>query len=196
MSRRAALCSLLLLTACGAQKPRRVIKPAAPPSAAVADAPKWTELPNPAAETIEVIDADEAARGANGPFFAGATDLFTLEQNHRASLSVTGPAERAQHAFWISRATGETATHRHVHCATARVFEVKNTAAPSRDARVADQWVLRVALDAPGEARPRAVAMTWYRHIVKHHELAYIGRSDDGLALYEYVRPRPIPEGS
>ena len=189
----AALMVALLMGACGARKPRRASQTAAPQSTAPA-VPQWAELPNPAAESVDVLDANEAVQIAKGDFFADATDLFTLEQNHRASLAVTGQAERAQHAFWITRISGETATHRHVHCASARVFEVENSAALSRDTRVADQWVLRVATDAKPSGR--AIALTWYRHIVKHHELAYIGRGQGGVALYQYVRPRPIQEGS
>ncbi|MGK0362067.1 MAG: hypothetical protein ACI9U2_004387 [Bradymonadia bacterium] len=183
------------MCACGARNSRRVIKKAAPASAAPDSAPQWAQLPNPAAESVDVVGANEATQVAKGAFFADATDLFTLEQNHRASLAVTGQAERAQHAFWISRASGETATHRRVHCASARVFELANTAALTRDLRVADQWVLRVATTAKAQAG-RTVALTWYRHIVKHHELAYIGRGEGGIALYQYVRPRPVPEGS
>ena len=191
-----ALALALLVGACGARKPRKSKDGAAPNGAAPVSAPAWVELPNPAAETVDVIAADEAVRAATGDFFPNATDLFTLEQNHRNSAGATGRDERAQHAFWISRASGEAATHRHVHCASARVIQVESTAALDSDARVADQWVLRVVPEASVKGGPRSVELTWYRHIVKYHELAYIGRGKDGIALYQYVRPRPVPEGS
>lgn len=189
---RRLLALALILGGCGAPKARRptvTAPPSAPASVAAADGPA---LPDPTADTVAMVDPDEPTF-SGGQVFPGADDLFTLEENHRNSMAVTGRKERAKHAFWLQRVDGESARRRQVHCSTAKVILEDLKAASARSIDLgADppvdqgQWLLRVG---PGAD----TSMLLYRHIVKHHRLEYLGRTGAGVALYRYLAPRRVP---
>lgn len=188
---------MALLVGCGARKPKTpTAAPASVPSAAPETTPAWVELPSPIAPDAPVVSADAPTQTDGPRVFPNATDLFTLEQNHRASMAARNRDDRADHAFWVIHPEGDQAERRQVHCSTARVI-VKERGALSRTPTgvEADAWVLWVdpATDSPKD--PQVIGLSMYRHLVKYHLVAYRGRVG-GLALYQYLKPRPVPEGS
>lgn len=190
------LLSCALLLGCGAPKPRpSEDRVEAPASAAPQTEAPVIERPAPTDARVAVVPSDEPQFAGGGQVFADARDLFTLEENHRNSMAATGRAERAKHAFWLERIDGESAVRRHVHCSTTRVIEESFGGSTARQLDRLDnagveagQWLLRVGPNA-------ATSIIMYRHIVKHHRLAYLGRTRDGVALYRYVAPRRVPGG-
>jgi hypothetical protein len=81
-----------------------------------------------------------------------------------------------------------------VHCSTARVI-VKESGAVSRRMKDTQDWLLWVDPETDSPTDPRVIGLSMYRHLVKYHTLRYRGRVG-GLALYQYIEPRPVPEGS
>ncbi len=125
---------------------------------------------------------------------AGARDLFTVGENHRASVHAT--ADRMhQHAFQVRLVDTMNDARQLVHCSSGKVVRFdKRRAAPDALARLEAAgippavWILEVD---PSGARPDLPNNDWYRHIVKYHRLEYVDRHHQrGTVLYRYLGPR------
>ena len=148
--------------------------PAAPPSAA----------PNPAPRP--------APRMA---ILVGTRTLSGLNANHAASAGARMPRDMRLHAFRLQRIDAFNLVNRWVHCTSGEVIEAKRTDSSMAIVQaMMDQgvppgvWVLRVD---PSGARKDLPNNAWYRHIVKYHQLEYVGQDDaSGLVTYRYVGRR------
>ncbi len=130
----------------------------------------------------------------DGLVVPGARDLFTLGENHRASVDAR-LALMHQHAFEVRLVDALNDARQLVHCSSGKVvrFE-KQSAAPGALVRLdaagipPGVWILEVD---PSGLRPELPNNDWYRHIVKHHRLEYVDRHrEHGTVLYRYLGPR------
>ncbi len=134
------------------------------------------------------------AAASSAQVILGARDLFTLGENHRASLSAP-PNQMHHHAFEVRLGDALNDARQLMHCSSGKVvrFE-KRPAGPGELARLEAAgippgvWILEV--DPTGQ-RPDLPNNDWYRHISKHHRLEFLGRNPThDTVIYRYRGPR------
>lgn len=138
----------------------------------------------------------QARQAPQAPLVPGARDLYTLGQNHLASRLARGPQQMGLHAFTTHLVDGMNDATQLIHCSTGKTARFdKRTPAPGALALLKSKgipagiWTIQID---PSGTRPNLPNNDWYRHIVKHHRLEYIGRNPvDQTVIYQYLGPRP-----
>ena len=165
----------------GEVEQRHTVRPSSAPAA--------QKAPPPAA-----VPAALQATPQRAHVVAGARDLFTLGENHRASVHATID-RMADHAFEVRLVDGMNDARQLVHCSSGKVvrFE-KRRAAPDALAGLKAAgmppgvWILEVD---PSAVRGDLPNNDWYRHIAKYHRLEYVDRHRQrGTVLYRYLGAR------
>ena len=124
-----------------------------------------------------------------------ARDLATLSQNHVVSQHAIGPNEMGLHAFTARLVDGMNDARQLIHCSSGKVIRFEKKPPPSKALEnlklrkiPAGEWI--VEFDPTGQ-NPNRLNNDWYRHIVKHHRLEYVGANPlDQTVVYRYLGPR------